>query len=114
MSDQFHFFDEPLLAFGQGQCTDDPRDGLALFGPADQARGFPTHIAIGTEKGLDLPVREKMLGFSQFAQKLSGLLGRNLSAEEWLEQRTPKNGPLFVTIRSIRHAASPWHTFSIV
>jgi hypothetical protein len=55
-----------------------------------------------------------MLRFGQFAQKVSGLLGRNLSAEEWLEQRTPENGPLFVTIRSIRHVESPWHTFLIV
>jgi hypothetical protein len=55
-----------------------------------------------------------MLRFGQFAQKASRLFRRNLSAEEWLEQRTPENGPLFVAIRSIRHAASPWHTFLIV
>jgi hypothetical protein len=61
-----------------------------------------------------LAVREKTLGFCQFAQKVSGLFRRNLAGEEWLEQRTPENGPLFVTIRSIRHAASPLHTFSIM
>jgi hypothetical protein len=61
-----------------------------------------------------LAVREKTLGFGQFAQKVSGLLRRNLSAEERLEQRTPENGPLFVTIRSIRHAESPLHTFSVM
>ena len=75
---------------------------------------LPLSVEGGSARLLALSVREKMLGFGQFAQKVSGLFRRNLSAEEWLEQRTPENGPLFVTIRSIRHAASPWHTFSIV
>jgi hypothetical protein len=75
---------------------------------------LPFSVEGGSARPLALSVREKMLRFGQFAQKVSGLLGRNFSAEEWLEQRTPENGPLFVTIRSIRHAVSPWHTFLIV
>ena len=75
---------------------------------------LPLSIEGGPARFLALSVREKMLGFGQFAQKVGGLLRRNLSAEQWPEQRTPENGPLFVTIRSIRHAASPWHTFSTV
>lgn len=54
MSDQFHLLDEPLLEFGAAQVTDDPHDGLALFGPAETISGMPDHIAIGTPAGLDL------------------------------------------------------------
>jgi hypothetical protein len=78
------------------------------------AKMLPFSVEGGSAGPLALPIREKLLGFGQFAQKVSGLFRRNLSAEEWLEQRTPENGPLFVTIRSIRHAASPWHMISIM
>ena len=98
------------------------RSRLAAVATSLSQQGVETPIAIllplsvegGSARLLALSVREKMLGFGQFAQKVSGLFRRNLSAEEGPEQRTPENGPLFVTIRSIGHAASPWHTFSIV
>ena len=31
---------EPTLVFGLGQCVEDPRDGLSLFGPYDPAQTF--------------------------------------------------------------------------
>lgn len=40
--------------FGSEQVAEDPRDGLALFGPADETGGLPPHIAIGTPAGLDM------------------------------------------------------------
>ena len=54
MSDRFLFFDEPMLSFGDGQEAEDPRDGLALFGPSGQVSGLPGHVAVGTERGLEL------------------------------------------------------------
>ena len=54
MADRFYFLDEPTLLFGAGQESDDPRDGLALFGPADPCGALPSHVAIGTPRGLDL------------------------------------------------------------
>jgi hypothetical protein len=54
MGDRFYFIDEPMLKFGNDQESDDPRDGLALFGPADRCAALPNHIAIGTQRGLTL------------------------------------------------------------
>jgi len=53
MSDLFYFLDEPPLTFGNHQEADDPRDGLALFGPCEQRKGLPDHVAIGTSAGLE-------------------------------------------------------------
>lgn len=52
MSDVFHLLSEPYLTFGESQEAADPHDGLALFGPAEQRRGLPDHVVIGTERGL--------------------------------------------------------------
>lgn len=54
MSDVFHFLDEPLLSFGAGQLAEDPRDGLALFGPSDQRSHLGDNVVIGTAAGIDL------------------------------------------------------------
>lgn len=54
MSDRFHFLDEPLLAFGCGQLAEDPRDGLALFGPSEQRLSLGGNVVIGTARGIDL------------------------------------------------------------
>lgn len=54
MSDTFHFLDEPLLSFGLDQLADDPRDGLALFGPAESRTTLPSNIVIGTDAGIEL------------------------------------------------------------
>jgi len=54
MSDKFYFLEEPKLTFGMGQESDDPHDGLALFGPADVAAAIPPYVAIGTSLGLQL------------------------------------------------------------
>jgi hypothetical protein len=53
MSDRFHFLDEPLLSFGEGHLAEDPRDGLALFGPSDQRNQLSDHVAIGTSQGIE-------------------------------------------------------------
>jgi len=33
MNNNLIYFDEPKLAFGYDQTSEDPRDGLSLFGP---------------------------------------------------------------------------------
>jgi hypothetical protein len=53
MSYRFFFLDEPMLSFGAEQEADDPRDGLALFGPSEQKGTPPDHVAIGTPAGLE-------------------------------------------------------------
>lgn len=54
MSDFFHYIEEPLLTFGQGQTAEDPRDGLSLFGPFENTGTMPNHIVIGTKTGIKL------------------------------------------------------------
>ncbi len=54
MIDTFHFLDEPLLSFGAGQLAEDPRDGLALFGPSDQRSQLGENVVIGTPAGIEL------------------------------------------------------------
>jgi hypothetical protein len=46
---------EPLLLFRHGQASEDPRDGLTLFGPLDQGKpyGIKTGV-IGTKRGIDI------------------------------------------------------------
>jgi hypothetical protein len=45
---------EPLLEFGYGQQVEDPRDGLTLFGPLEEAKPHGIRIgAIGTRTGLE-------------------------------------------------------------
>jgi hypothetical protein len=53
MSDRFFFLDEPMLSFGAEQEADDPRDGLALFGPSEQKDARTDYVAIGTPVGLE-------------------------------------------------------------
>ena len=54
MSDTSHYIEEPLLTFGEGQTADDPRDGLALFGPCERQAVLPDHVVIGTDAGIEL------------------------------------------------------------
>lgn len=54
MSDKFYFLDEPLLSFGNGQVAEDPKDGLALFGPNECSGSLPGNVVIGTTEGLAL------------------------------------------------------------
>ena len=54
MTDNFQFLGEPSLQFGHGQTAEDPHDGLALFGPAEQRAAMPDHIVIGTGEGVEL------------------------------------------------------------
>lgn len=54
MNNAFHFLDEPLLTFGTDQVSEDPHDGLALFGPCDDQVGQPGYVVIGTQRGLGL------------------------------------------------------------
>jgi hypothetical protein len=54
MTNIFHFLDEPLLEFGQGQTAEDPHDGLALFGAAEARGQLPDNIVIGSPQGIEL------------------------------------------------------------
>jgi hypothetical protein len=59
-----------MLTFGGDQQADDPHDGLALFGPADQGGVLPNHVAIGRQAGLEL--WEKWIGFMNAPVSRSG------------------------------------------
>jgi hypothetical protein len=39
-------FEEPVLSFGYGQETEDPRDGLTLFGPLDEGKPYGVRIGV--------------------------------------------------------------------
>ena len=54
------------------------------------------------------PVGEVVFAFGQFAQKGTGLLGRNHSGEERTEQRTPENGPLLLAFLPAGHRTAPF------
>lgn len=54
MSDKFFFLDEPLLSFKNGQVAEDPKDGLALFGPAESRSSLPDNVVIGSSQGVAL------------------------------------------------------------
>lgn len=46
---------EPTLRFGHDQMVEDPRDGLALYGPLDVARPYGVRAGvIGTPRGIEL------------------------------------------------------------
>ena len=46
---------EPLLLFRHGQATEDPRDGLTLFGPLDDGKPYGVKAGVvGTRRGIDL------------------------------------------------------------
>ena len=47
MGDQFYFLDEPLLEFNDGQTAEDPKDGLALFGPSEMRGAIARKIMQG-------------------------------------------------------------------
>ncbi len=45
---------EPSLIFGYGQAMEDPRDGLALFGPLDQGKQYGIRAGVvGTSEGIE-------------------------------------------------------------
>ena len=49
------YIDEPRLEFGKGYKTEDPRDGLALFGPYESLSNRQLQVGvIGTPAGIDL------------------------------------------------------------
>tara|TARA_Y100000114_G_scaffold156111_1_gene182134 strand:- start:22784 stop:24340 length:1557 start_codon:yes stop_codon:yes gene_type:complete len=54
MGDQFYFLDEPLLEFNDGQTAEDPKDGLALFGPSEMRGAIADNIVIGTPESIKL------------------------------------------------------------
>jgi len=59
-------FSEPRLLFGHEQMLADPKDGLLLFGPPEQAMGIHYGV-IGTPEGI--------AQFRQWAKKLGGVIG---------------------------------------
>jgi hypothetical protein len=64
MNRELIFLKEPSLLFGYNQRSEDPKDGLTLFGPYDN---FPLHTiqagVIGTEEGISL--------YSAFVERLN-------------------------------------------
>lgn len=58
MSSEITILSEPELEFGYGQCVNDPRDGLSLFGPFDSDQpghpGFLSFGIVGTQEGINL------------------------------------------------------------
>ncbi len=54
MTDLVHL-PEPRLLFAHGQALEDPRDGLALFGPLDEGRPYGVRYGVvGTPGGIEL------------------------------------------------------------
>lgn len=54
MADEFYLIEEPKLSFGENQIAEDPKDGLALFGPNESRGSMPDNIVIGTKQGVQL------------------------------------------------------------
>lgn len=49
------YFSEPQLLFGGGHSTEDPRDGLTLFGPYEQFTRYSIPVGVvGTQRGVEL------------------------------------------------------------
>lgn len=61
---------EPTLLFNYGQAMEDPRDGLALFGPLDQ--GKPYGIRVGV-----VGTRECIRRFKKWVEKIQGPIANN-------------------------------------
>lgn len=54
MNNNLIYFDEPKLTFGYNQTSEDPRDGLTLFGPYEPALSNEIQVGvIGTKSGLE-------------------------------------------------------------
>jgi hypothetical protein len=54
MNDNLIYFDEPKLAFGYDQISEDPRDGLSLFGPYEKSDSHSVQAGvIGTPTGIE-------------------------------------------------------------
>ena len=59
------YIEEPCLEFGHGQALEDPRDGLTLFGPLDEAKPYGIRAGVvGTRDGL--------ARFSRWVSEISG------------------------------------------
>lgn len=54
MNNNLIYFDEPKLAFGYDQTSEDPRDGLSLFGPYEKSDSHSVQAGvIGTQTGIE-------------------------------------------------------------
>jgi hypothetical protein len=63
MNNNLIYFDEPKLVFGYGQSSEDPRDGLLLFGPYEKSVSNSVQVGvIGTQKGIE--------NYAEFVEKL--------------------------------------------
>jgi len=82
---------EPRLLFRHGQATEDPRDGLTLFGPLDEGKPYGVKAGvIGTRRGIEL--------FQRWV--------------EWVQrpvfiQPAPLGRPPFPGFETVFH--TPWH-----
>jgi hypothetical protein len=58
---------EPELQFGYGQCLDDPKQGLFLFGPLEERRPSSMRVGVvGTPAGIEL--------YKQWVRAITGFI----------------------------------------
>lgn len=63
MNNNLVFFDEPSMAFGYSQSSQDPRDGLSLFGPYEKSTSHSIQVGVvGTQEGIER--------YSKFVERL--------------------------------------------
>ena len=54
MNNNLIFFDEPNMAFGYDQSSQDPRDGLSLFGPFEKFTSHNIQVGVvATQEGIE-------------------------------------------------------------
>jgi hypothetical protein len=78
MNNNLIYFDEPKLAFGYDQTSEDPRDGLTLFGPYEKPVSHSVQAGvIGTQKGVD--------DYAQFVKRLEKpIISNNVQRPSYL------------------------------
>ena len=82
---------EPTLLFRYGQNVEDPRDGLTLFGPLDEAKPYGIRAGIiGTREGIE--------AYKKWVQRIS----RPVACEPAIPSRPP-----FPGFEAVFHI--PWH-----
>jgi hypothetical protein len=78
MNNNLIYFDEPKLAFGYDQTSEDPRDGLTLFGPYEKSVSKSVQAGvIGTQKGIN--------DYAEFVKRLEKpIISNNIQRPSYL------------------------------
>lgn len=109
MSDALTHFKEPRLTFGYQQDTEDPRDGLTLFGPLDEGKPYGIRAGvIGSSAAIER--------FNRWVHSIQGpvistkvaawaMEGKWHRAENWERARPPYPG--FETVFGIPWSSKP-------